>query len=141
MAIHQKLVLTQRLEDIEMTDLRPANVIISSSSLSSSSVPSASSLPSSTPSAISIIVTMIRVELDVVVEKLQGTAAEAAAEDIPVFRFNIEIILMIAIILVMVLSDLLHFNENSVTPNISRAASGDMAQKSRCDIRGKNGDA
>ena len=28
MAIHQKLVLTQRLEDIEMTDLRPANVII-----------------------------------------------------------------------------------------------------------------
>lgn len=26
MAIHQKLVLTQRLEDIEMTDLRPANV-------------------------------------------------------------------------------------------------------------------
>ena len=28
MAIHQKLVLTQRLEDIEMTDLRPANVTI-----------------------------------------------------------------------------------------------------------------
>ena len=27
MAIHQKLVLTQRLEDIEMTDLRPANVM------------------------------------------------------------------------------------------------------------------
>jgi hypothetical protein len=26
MAIHQKLVLTQRLEDIEMSDLRPSNV-------------------------------------------------------------------------------------------------------------------
>jgi len=25
MAIHQKLVLTQRLEDIEMSDLRPSN--------------------------------------------------------------------------------------------------------------------
>ena len=26
MAIHQKLVLTQRLEDIEMSDLRPTHV-------------------------------------------------------------------------------------------------------------------
>ena len=28
MAIHQKLVLTQRLEDIEMSDLRPAHVSV-----------------------------------------------------------------------------------------------------------------
>ena len=33
MAIHQKLVLTQRLEDIEMTDLRPANVTSNTTSM------------------------------------------------------------------------------------------------------------
>ena len=99
MAIHQKLVLTQRLEDIEMTDLRPANVTIII-------------LINFILNVITITMNMIRVELDAVVEKpRQGTAAGGAAEDIPVFRFTnhhhcccgIVIILMIIIIILVIM--------------------------------------
>ena len=98
MAIHQKLVLTQRLEDIEMTDLRPANVTIII-------------LINFILNVITIMMNMIRVELDAVVEKpQQGTAAGGAAEDIPVFRFSnhhhccgIVIILMIIIIILVIM--------------------------------------
>ena len=44
---------------------------------------------------------MFRVELDVVVGKHQGTAAEAAAEDIQTFRFTIVIIIIITIIMII----------------------------------------
>ena len=105
MAIHQKLVLTQRLEDIEMTDLRPANVTIII-------LINFIILINIVLNVITITMNMIRVELDAVVEKpRQGTAAGGAAEDIPVFRFTnhhhcccgIVIILMIIIIILVIM--------------------------------------
>ena len=94
MAIHQKLVLTQRLEDIEMTDLRPANVTIINIIINVIII----------TTILNVIMDIFRVELDVVVGKHQGTAAEAAAEDIQASRFTIVIrITMIIIILLMII--------------------------------------
>ena len=95
MAIHQKLVLTQRLEDIEMTDLRPANVTIINIIIN---------VIIFTTILLNVIMNIFRVELDVVVGKHQGTAAEGAAEDIQASRFTIVIrITMIIIILLMII--------------------------------------
>ena len=76
MAIHQKLVLTQRLEDIEMTDLRPANVII---------IITNTIIIISTTTII-IITNILRAEPVAVGGKLLVTAAVEAAGATQIFR-------------------------------------------------------